>query len=357
MMPFLTLLLACGSGGVVLDGGPPAGGGGDVAGGGEDGGDDGDVGGDEGSDEGTGDGGSDGGEDDTGTEPMVVDCSELSAEPLESNDVDGAKGYHGLAFDSEGRMYGSDGSSLIRATRDGEWEVWVPGVGPVEQIAFLPDGRLVVSSASSGDIVAFSPEGGQERLASSVWSYAVLPGPDGRLYLSSGKFVVRLDLETGEQENIAAIKLDTPPHAMQFSNDYSALYVGVASSSGNGGVVYRAPLDENLDLTEELTPFAEGVGYGWHDAIAVDACDNLYVSDFGYQTMYRISPDGSTVEPFIEWKGGGQKYAHSAIWGGPVGGWSTDALYVSMPYKSLNVMEHVVGVGGRDWEGEVIPAE
>lgn len=358
MSPAATLLLApalaflgCTSPGVVLGGGGTGGGGGEVAGGASGGGESG--GGESGAEDDTGQGGGSGSEDDTGQGGGAFDCSSLSDEPGEAVEVEGAKGYHGLAFDSEGRIYGTDGSSIIRATSDGEWEVWLPGLGYIEQLAFLPDGDLLVAHTYSGDIVRISPEGGQERVASAVHSYAVLVGPDERVYLTTGKFVARLDLGTGELEYLGATESSWPPHSLAFSKDHSKLYVGTAATVGGQSTVYALALDAELEPVGELEPFAVGVGQGWHDGIAVDACENVYVTEFGSRTLYRITPDGEHVAPYRRWSGTGQRYAHGLAWGPEVGGWNPEALYVPMPYLNFEVMAHTVGVRGAHWDGEV----
>lgn len=352
MAPTLLLLhglLACTSPGVILDGGGTGSGGGEVAGGASGGGESG------GGEDDTGEGGGTGSEDSGGS--SAFDCSSLSDEPLEAVEVEGARGYHGLAFDSEGRIYGTDGSSIIRATAEGEWEVWLPGLGYIEQLAFLPDGDLLVAHTYSGDVIRITPEGGQERVASAVGSYAVLVGPDERVYLTSGKYVARLDLGTGEVEYLAATNVSWPPHSLAFSKDHSRLFVGTAATVGGQSTIYALPLDADLEPTGELEVFAEQVGQGWHDGIAVDACENVYVTEFGSRTLYRISPDGEHVTPYRRWSGGGTRYAHGLAWGPEVGGWNPEALYVPMPYRDFEVMAHTVGVRGAHWDGEVDLAE
>ncbi len=346
-MLILALFLGCTSAGVVLDGGTGGSGGGEVGGGDDGGGDDGD------SVDDTGEGASD----DTGEGSSALDCSAVEGVPLDSEKVPGARGFHGLAFDSEGWLVGSDGSSLIRADSTGEWEVWIPGVGEIEQLAFLPDGDLIVASRVTGDINRYTPSGGSTRIASSVWSYAVLVGPDDLVYLTSGKDVLRMDPDTGEAEVLATLTGGAPPHSLQFDKHHTKLFVGTAAETWGHSEVYSVPLDESLQPTGDPEVFAEGVGHGWHDGIAVDACENVYVAEFGYRSLYRITPDGQEVRIYKQWASSGSYYSHGLTWGTGEHGWPADALFVPMPYASNQVMVHTTGVPGSDWEGEVLLEE
>ena len=64
--------------------------------------------------------------------PGHVDCAAPLPSPTQRI-VPGVRGYHGLAFDAEGWMVGSDGTSLVRADDTGHTQLLVPNVGSVEK--------------------------------------------------------------------------------------------------------------------------------------------------------------------------------------------------------------------------------
>ena len=70
--------------------------------------------------------------------------------------------------------------------------------------------------------------------------------------------------------------------------------------------------------------------FGWGekgglDGIAVDACDNIYVSEYVSGDVYRYAPDGSAIELVYET---GATWVPNMHWGNGIGGWEEDVLYV-----------------------------
>ncbi len=70
--------------------------------------------------------------------------------------------------------------------------------------------------------------------------------------------------------------------------------------------------------------------YGWGekgglDGMAVDACDNVYVSEYVAGEVYRFSPDGEEVE--LVYRSGAQ-WIPNMHWGNGIGGWDERTLYV-----------------------------
>ena len=82
--------------------------------------------------------------------------------------------------------------------------------------------------------------------------------------------------------------------------------------------------------------------------LAVDYCDNLYVCDYNTQTLYRVDTGGNVTD-YVNFPGG--QYSHGAEFGSGIGGFRVDALYVAQPYNGDSVLEIVVDVPGRAWDG------
>ena len=287
--------------------------------------------------------------DDTGKKPEPVDCSKLPEAPISIEPVPGARGYHGLAFDDDGHIIGSDNASLIKSTRAGDWDVLTPSISDTEQIERLDSGDLAVLSGTT--VKRVTMEGASSMLSSEVgYSYGITVGPDGMLYVANYTTILRIDPDTGEQTNLLGNVGSTSPKVVNFSPDHSTMYYGSLS----GGKVYAVPLDENLNPTGLPEVFASSVGEwndGWHDGLGVDVCGNLYVAEYWTSALYKITPDG-TVSMYHRFSD--VAYGHGLTWGSGIGGFLEDALYVPQPYNNNSVQELVIGVPMRGWDGEVL---
>jgi hypothetical protein len=86
-------------------------------------------------------------------------------------------------------------------------------------------------------------------------------------------------------------------------------------------------------------------GGGFHDALGVDHCGNLYLTDFYDQRLYRVRTDGS-VETVLEFPEQ-VRYGHGLEWGSGIDGWDDHAIYLPQPYDENTVLEVVIGVPSR----------
>ncbi len=287
--------------------------------------------------------------DDTDTDPgPVFDCSALPAAPLSISDVQGARGYHGLVIDENGLMYGNDTSNLVQADAFGAASVFKPGVGTLEQMAWVPGGDLAASSLWDNQLLRITPQGGISIISNGNY-YGVLLGPDDMLYASDflSDRVDRIDPATGQRTTL--LDLNWTPHAMAFSLDNTKLYIGAAYEQN----LYEVDLDANYDPVGPPTVFVAGLGDnpGYMDAIVVDICGNLYLSEFFSANIYRISPNGS-VELYVN--ANQTHYAHALVWGTGENGWDDMSMYAGQPYNNEGVQRIEVGVPSRDWEGIAI---
>jgi hypothetical protein len=81
---------------------------------------------------------------------------------------------------------------------------------------------------------------------------------------------------------------------------------------------------------------------GGLDGIGVDACDNVYVTEYITGNIWRITPEGET-EVAVELP---SSWIPNMHWGSGVEGWETDVLYV-MDRDEGRVFELQVGVGAK----------
>lgn len=317
-----------------------------------------DSGGDAGDDGAVDSGGQDTGGEDDGIDvapPVVYDCDTVPTTDFAGTPTAGARAYHGIAFDDVGNLIGWDGrSALIKATYEGDREVFLPGINAAEQIDRLPDGDFVMGDPWGGNLLRISPEGASTVLASGVSGvYGVTTGPDGNVYVANGG-VQRVEVATGTVTTL----LNAPPdggwiaHSLEFNLDSTVLYIGTIG----GGQLLGLPLDEDLNPSGDPTTLAT-VGSGWHDAVAVDACGKLWVPDYYSSGFYRVDLEAGTVTNAVPT--GGRAYGHGAVFGTGINGWRRDAIYQPQPYNGSTVREVVVGVPTGDtvrtWRGERVP--
>jgi gluconolactonase len=203
-------------------------------------------------------------------------------------------------------------------------------------------GVLVYSDSSASTIFRIDPGTDAKVMVLSGLEYAngLEVDLDGFLYAAeqSGSRVRRIDPANGEFTILAA-GLNNP-NGLSFSPDYKTLYVG----SFGDGTITSIHMKEDMSV-ESVGPFAAGVGGGALDGMAVDACGNVYVCEFGPATIWRISPNGASMVPLIE-LGADTGWIPNMQWGSGIGGWDKDTLYV-LDFGATRVFAVPLGVGDK----------
>lgn len=277
-------------------------------------------------------------------------CNEIPTAPVNFTVKNGPIAVEDFAFTADGRMVGHDGEgNLVRSTFDGQVQVFVPQASDhVSGILQLPDGNLIFADSSVGALVKVAPSGGRETLLSSLdYPNGLAFGPDEHIYVAeqTAGQVRRVHPETGEFTIVARGIWE--PNGVAFDAGRT-LYIG----SFGTGRVYRTTIaadgtasDVQLfatvpdapalnpdgspiipgfegDPSDEVPPEGETGGL---DGVGVDACGYVYVTEFVRGIVWRITPDGQTVEKLIE---PGTQWVPNMHWGNGVGGWDRNTLYV-----------------------------
>ena len=305
----------------------------------------------------SGDTGPDAGPDtgDTGGVVEAFDCSILP-EPKEETVLEGVNASKGIAWDDEGHLVGSDGTSLVKSTYSGDQELWIPGAGDVEGLGYLSGGDLISTYGyGRGEIIRYTPEGGQTVLVGGLDNYSVAIAPNDMIFAAGwdGGFIV--DPDTGDYTQILSdgqpmFPQGVSPRSLTFSADFRTLYIGTIDNQGR---IYTLALDEDYQPAGDVELFATGLGHGWHDGLGLDACGNVYAVDYDSSSLYRASRDGKEVVKLVDWSANSRQFGHGLAFGTGSDGWRIDAIYLPMPESNKTVKEIVLGVPGRDWEGQV----
>jgi hypothetical protein len=261
-----------------------------------------------------------------------VNCQSLPMSPVPRTALPGYVASEDLAFDDDGHVIESDTLNIYKTTRAGQRKTFVNNLQFRAGMRLTPAGKLIVNGDSDGTLYRIDEDGSRHPLMTGLqYPNGMEIDQQGFVYFTdqSAEKVYRVDPATGAN---TVITTGVPqPNGLTFNTTYDVLYIG--SFCGSNGTIYQIPIDANGN-PGALTTFKSGVGSGCHDGMAVDACGNVYVADYGESTIYRISADASDTRVIVN---GGGSYQPNFDWGSGVGGWDPHKLYI-------------VGVGEGLWE-------
>jgi hypothetical protein len=161
-------------------------------------------------------------------------CEGRASLPVVVETLTGFTGAEDFAFDAEGRYVAvDDHGDLVRIARNGDREVWVPGLGAdTAGTRFLPGGDLLVAQVGTGTLRRITPAGDVLTLLTG------LEYPNGM----NGGRVRQIDPDTGDFA-VVGVGLYNP-NGVAVGHDGQAVFIG----SFGGGRIYR------IDLTGATEP-------------------------------------------------------------------------------------------------------
>ncbi len=178
-----------------------------------------------------------------------------------------------------------DGNDVIyQIATNGSTATYASGVGVPEGLAFDSSGNLYVTNGSSS-LLKVTPGGAVTTLATGVGNQAVAVGPDGNIYVANGS---------------NTISQVTPGRVVTtFATGFAEVYGLTFAANGN---LYATDGNAGAGILYQITPggtvtsFATGVGYA--DGLTVDGTGNFYVSDLTGGRIFEVS-SGGAVSTFL----------------------------------------------------------
>ena len=165
---------------------------------------------------------------------------------------------------------------VYQVTGAGTKSTYATGVGVPQGLAFDSSGNLYVSN---GDLLKVTPGGAVSTLAVGAGSQGVAVGADGNIYVANGNVI----------EQVTPAGVMTP-----FASGFAELY---GLTFGQNGNLYAADGNGGTGLLYQITPagvvspFASSLGYAL--GLASDSAGNFYVSDITGGNIFKVDSSGT----------------------------------------------------------------
>ncbi|MEE9385682.1 MAG: SMP-30/gluconolactonase/LRE family protein [Nannocystaceae bacterium] len=256
---------------------------------------------------------------------------------------------------------GRDGG-LYGTPHGGSAELLVPGLGGFDSsgLQALANGHLVLADSESNRLLEVTLDGAKDTLLGGL-AYPNGVTVDMRENVCVAEHdagrVHRVVPETGAS-SVVAEGLDNP-NGLNFDPEYKVLYIG----SFGGGSIHQVEIDAEGEASN-LRLFVEGLesddpgggsgggpGGGWGeegggiDGLGVDACGNVYATEYVAAVIWRITPDG-TKEELLRLSDD-SFWIPNLHWGSGYGGWDRQHLYV-MDREKNQVYDIDLGIPGKE---------
>jgi hypothetical protein len=228
-------------------------------------------------------------------------------------------------LDGEGYHVAVPSRDLRGRLPDGTTRVMSPNVSASPAgTRVMPDGDWIVADVATGSLVRVAAAtGGQTTLLGGLsYPNGVEVGTDGYVFVAEtdANRVRQVDAITGEQFEVTVGA--TAANGLILSPDEQILYIG----SFGAGKVWGVPRLGPTSWGERFVLMDQDGFSGGFDGINVDACGNVYVTEYIRGDIWRITPDGAQVEKFVSLP---SSWIPNLRWGHGMYGWETDILYVA----------------------------
>ncbi|MEQ1503513.1 MAG: SMP-30/gluconolactonase/LRE family protein [Myxococcota bacterium] len=261
----------------------------------------------------------------TGDTGPGIDCSVLPPIPVQYQTLNQFDTSEDFDLDGDGYLCSIDSGNLACQDLYGNRKLVSPNVsGSTAGTRILPTGDWVVNDVQRGAVVRIDGlTGAQVQIATGLqYPNGLEVDRDSMVYVAenSGARARQIDAYTMESWPIATGLLQ--PNGVILSPDGNTLYIG----SFGGGIIYAIDRLGPHEWDEERILYNPAGPDGGFDGINVDACGNVYITEYTVGRVYRITPDGLNAELVVDLQAG---WIPNMRWGHDIGGWNSSILYVT----------------------------
>ncbi len=264
----------------------------------------------------------------TVTTEVPVDCTVLPTGPFEMTTVPGDWGTdEDFDFDAEGWHVSMNYGHLVRRSLKEEFEILSPSVGDwTAGTRVLPDGNVVVAVPAYNNVVKIDPSTGVVDLitAGILWPNGVEITRDGKWLFVSGSTdstIRQLELATGEGFVVA--QAIPGANGLVLTNAEDALFVTTCTGEG----VFKIPRLDETEWGEPELFWRQPNPMLCVEGVQVDACDNVYFTEWDTENVYRAVADGSAPAEVVAKVN--TYWPPNMRWGVGLGGWDANRLYIN----------------------------
>jgi hypothetical protein len=253
-------------------------------------------------------------------------CASAAALPVSFRRLGQGPRSDDFSFDREGHLIAFDGMNYVRVPRLGSVDVLArEAIGSRGgALRMAAGGDVYLADYQRDQVLVVTPGAAPRRLAGTVTSpMKMVIGPGGAPYVSGQQGTVyRIDPATGTVSTAGSTSFRLG--GLAFTTDYKTLIVGsdnqglYALDVGAGGTLGPARVWRSEVRKAE--------------ALAADACGNLYAVAENDTRVWRVRADGK-VDTVADLRGA---YPWSLAFGSGQQGWSATSLYVMEPSGELH---------------------
>ena len=264
---------------------------------------------------------------DTGVEPEPLDCSILPPMPATYQTLTGYSTAEDFDFNAAGYLIAVVSSNLSAKNQAGDVQIISPGVGNwTSGTRTLATGDYVVAVPGEGTIVLVDGvTGGQVPITGGLsYPNGVEVDSQNNVYYADQSTAILGRINAYDNTDYEIISTGmTGGNGVILSPDEQTIYVG-SFTDGKIWAVDRDP--SGVGWLDKRVIFESPSWDSGYDGINVDACGNVYWTEYITGKVRRVTPDGSQVDLVANLP---SSWIPNMRWGNDIDGWDSNLLYVS----------------------------
>ena len=252
---------------------------------------------------------------------------DLAPGPVTWDTLTGFTQAEDFTFDDAGYFWSVEwNGTLVKQTIDGAQQVIANQIQGAAGTSILGNGDIAIAETGRGQVIRVTQAGGKEVMVTG-FSYpnGITVSQDGFLYISehSRGVVLEVDPDTYDVNPVGRDMLY--PNGIALSPDGQRIY----TCSFGDGSIYAIDRGDDGEWGDPYVWARVTGGGGWGgalDGLNVDACGNVYVTEYIAGKVWRFREQGGDGEMMAKLN---SSWIPNLHWGKGVGGFEEDVLYVS----------------------------